>query len=402
MELRYKYRIYPNTEQKITLSKVFGCSRVVYNTALALRKELYTKDKTKISDTELQKQIITNSDKEWIKEVSQIPLVQTIRDLGLGFRRFLKIGKGYPNFKKKSSIQSIRFTRNGFKLKNNNKLFIAKTGDIKLKLSRAKELVSLSSSVTIIKDGINKYYASFVVKIDDNIKLSTLPKSKKEIGIDLGTTRLLTTSDGEIIDNPKFLKRLEKKLIKAQKSLSNKKKGSNNRNKAIFRLNKIYNKIKNSRSDYLHKLSIRILSENQVVYVENIDTKQLLQAKLKFYRNRISKSIADSGWSIFLNMLEYKAKIYGKIFKRVPAEYTSQICNRCKYHIGKLTLDIREWVCNKCGILQDRDINAAMNIKTVGQTGIVCGVYVRPDSLGGDVEAETSENMQVIITPELG
>lgn len=402
MELRYNFRIYPTLSQKELFAKSFGCAIKVYNDSLAYKKEEYTENKKSVTYNELSNRLteIKKLDAfSYLNEVSSIILQQAIRNLIKGYKNFFNKHNKFPRFKsKKDPYKSIHYTKSGFKIEN-NKLYLAPYkgfGSIKVKWSR--KLPSNPSSLAITYDGRDKYYVSFTISVN-NLKLETLPKSCNAIGIDLGTTRFLTTSDGEVIDNPKFLKRLEKKLIKLQKSVSRKKKGSKNKYKEVLKLNKVHNKIKNCRLDSAHKLSSCMISENQAIYAEDIDIKQLLSAKLKFYKNKISKSIADAGWGMFLDMLEYKANLYNRIFKRVPAEYTSQICHNCKHHIGKLTLDIREWRCPKCDITHDRDINAAKNILTVGQTGIVCREYVRPDSLGGFDEAETSGNMQIITIP---
>jgi putative transposase len=174
-----------------------------------------------------------------------------------------------------------------------------------------------------------------VVKADIQLNPSTFPKN--EIGIDLGTTNFLITSDGRTVSNPKFLRCLKVKPVRRQRELSRKKRGSSNKYRARVKVARIHSKITNSREDFLHKLSSRLIGENQAIYVEEIDTKALLERKTKLYKHRYSKSIADSGWSSFLDMLEYKAKLYGRVFSRVCARYTSQFCNNCKYHIGKLS-----------------------------------------------------------------
>jgi putative transposase len=235
-----------------------------------------------------------------------------------------------------------------------------------------------------------------VVKADIPLNPSTFPKN--EIGIDLGTANFLTTSDGRTVSNPKFLRCLEVKLARRQRELSRKKKGSKNRYRARVKVARVHSKITNSREDFLHKLSSRLIGENQAIYVEEIDTKALLERKTKLYNHRASKAIADSGWGSFLDMLEYKAKLYGRRFKRVCARYTSQICNICKYHIGKLQLYIRSFQCSNCNTLHNRDVNAAKNILTVGLTGIVCGEYVRPGSPGRLVEAETATLRSVAVS----
>ncbi len=202
MELRYKYRIYPDNSQKILLNRTFGCARVVYNSALALKRDLYAKDKSIISDTELQREIVTKNPNSWMKEAPQIVLQQSVRVLFSAYKNFFG-GRGrLPRFKRNSSFQSIKFTRNGFKLRENGSLYLSKIGSVKMIVSRT--LPSIASSVTIIRDSADRFYASFVVSVDVSVDSST--PSNGRISIDLGITNFLTTSDGEIISNPKFLK----------------------------------------------------------------------------------------------------------------------------------------------------------------------------------------------------
>ncbi|MBD2636616.1 IS200/IS605 family element transposase accessory protein TnpB [Limnothrix sp. FACHB-881] len=365
MKARFRYRIYPNRLQRLMLAKTFGCARVVYNDAIRLRQDLYQQGE-KVSDTELQKRVITQAkltvEREWLSEVASVPLVQSLQDAHLAFRNFFKSLKGerkgrkigFPKFKKKHSTQSIRFTTNGFSIKPNS-VYLAKIGCVRVKWSR--ELPSDPSSVTIIKDAADRYFASFVCEVDP-IALNAINDG---VGIDLGLTTFATLSTGEKVLSPKPLAKSLKRLRRAQKSLSRKIKGSKRRYLARRKVARIHARIKDQRTDFLHKLSTRIVRENQAIVLEDLNVSGMVKNR------KLARAISDAGWYSFRQMIEGKSIRYGRDFQVISRwEPTSQRCSSCGQLGGKKPLDVREWVCMHCGAIHDRDVNAAINIKVAG------------------------------------
>lgn len=364
--LRYNYRIYPTAGQRHELAKAFGCARVVFNDSLRFRQDSYAAG-IKIGDTDVQKRVVTAAkatpDRAWLAEVSSVVLVQACQDARMAYRNWFDSmsGKrkgrkvGAPRFRsRKDNRQSIRLTRNGFSIRPNRKLYAAKVGELKVAWSR--ELPSEPSSVTIIKDAAGRYFASFVVQLDD----APLPPVDSEVGIDLGLTTFAVLSTGQTITSPKFFRRAERKLRKAQQSLSRKDKRSKNRAKARIRVAKAHAKVRDSRLDWAHKHSTQIIRENQAVYVEDLCVNGLA-------RTRLAKSVHDAGWAQFTRMLEEKANRFGRTFARVDRFFpSSQLCSECGAVDGKKALSVREWTC-RCGAIHDRDLNAAKNILAAGR-----------------------------------
>ena len=362
MKARYKYRIYPTVGQKNKLAQLFGCVRVVWNDALAFCKKASKLPK----NGNLQKAFITQAkttqQRIWLKEVSAIPLQQSIADLGVAFKNYFnslkgkrKGGKvGVPKFKKRTSQQSARMTCGGFKIKG-NKVYLAKIGEIKVVWSRP--LPNTPSSLTIIKDCAGRYFLSFVVEISPQ----QLPNNGKSIGIDLGIRDFATTSNGDKYKAPKPLKKRLKRLRKLQRNLARKTKESKRREKAKKRVAKLNAKIKDTRTDFLHKLSTKIIRENQTIILEDLNVSGMVKNR------KLSRAISDLGWRSFRTMLEAKALMYGREFRVIDRwEPTTQKCHECGFKGGRKELSVREWTCLNCGEVHDRDINAAINIKVAG------------------------------------
>ena len=366
MKARYRYRIYPKQEQKTALAQLFGCVRVVWNDSLAFCIEQYQKEEKKPKNGDLQKQFITQAKKtierEWLGEVSAIPLQQSLNDLNQAYQNFFKSCKGErkgqkvkpPRFKKRKSRQSARFTRGGFKVGQHN-VYLAKIGKVKIIWSR--DLPSDPSSVTVIKDSADRYFLSFVVEIIPE----PLPKVEKSCGIDLGISTFATFSNGEKVKAPKPLKKNLKRLRKLQRKLSKKQKDSKRREVARKKVAKLYAKIKDTRTDFLHKLSAKVIRENQSIALEDLNVSGMMKNR------KLSRAISDLGWREFRTMLSNKADKYGRNFKVIDRwEPTSQTCSSCRQRGGKLDLSIREWTCLWCGETHDRDENAAINIEVAG------------------------------------
>jgi putative transposase len=297
--------------------------------------------------------------------VSAVVLQQALADLNQAYRNFFGSvsGKrkgpkaGPPQFRsRKDSRQSVRFTASSrFRVLDSGKLRLPKVGDVAVRWSRP--LPSAPSSVTVIKDAAGRFFASFVVEVSPE----PLPGTGRECGIDLGLGHFAVLDDGTKVSAPRFLRRAEKKLKRAHKDLSRKQKGSSNRNKARVKVARAHAKVTDARRDFHHKLSTQVIRENQAVTVEDLAVKGLARTKL-------AKSVHDAGWSAFVNMLEYKAKLYGRDFRKAGRfEPTSQVCSACGVKDGPKPLAVREWQCKTCGAVHDRDVNAARNILALGR-----------------------------------
>lgn len=388
VQLRYSFRLYPSAGQRSALSRAFGCARVVYNDALRARETARAAGLPFIPSGELSKQLTASKKtpgRAWLAEVSSVVLQQSLRDLDTAYKNFFDglRGKrpktGPPRFKsRKDTRQSVRFTANaGWKITTGGKLRLPKVGDLAVKWSRS--LPSTPSTVTVVKDSAGRYFASFVVETGPE---ETLPETTPEVGIDLGLKHFAVLSDGTKIDSPRFLRRAEKRLNKAQRALSRKEKGSKNRDKARIRVARAHARVADARREFHHRLSTRLIRENQAVAVEDLAVKGLA-------RTRLAKSVHDAGWSAFVSMLEYKAARYGRTLIRIGRfEPTSQVCSQCGVQDGPKPLHIRVWTCSACGAVLDRDINAAVNVaKAAGLAVSACGAQVRP----GLVPAPRSE-----------
>jgi putative transposase len=368
---------------------VFGCARVVYNDCLRVRDEAYANEE-KINDTEIQRRVITlakaTPERAWLGEVTSVALVQACRDARRAYRNWFDSLQGtrkgpkirHPKPRHKRGRQSIRLTRNGFTLRG-ERLYVPKVGDIKVEWSR--ELPSVPSSVTVIREPDGRYYASFVVERET----VPLPSCHRDVGIDLGLNALVVTSDGESIPNPRFLRKAQRRLKRAQRVLSRKQKGSANRAKARHRVAVLHRKVRDARLDHAHKTALRLVRDNQAVYAEDLAVSGLM-------RTRLAKSVADAGWSQLMRCIQQKAIQYGRGFSKIGRfEPTSQVCSYCGARDGPKPLSIREWACTACGSLHDRDVNAARNILAAGRADRLnaCGTGVRPLTVAVGAEAGT-------------
>ena len=381
MQVRYRYRIYPAPGQQRALARAFGCARVVYNDCLKLRDACQAAGE-KISDTEVQRRVITLAklapERAWLAEVASVALVQACQDARRAYRNWFdslsgqRKGRkvGHPALRRKHHRQSIRLTRNGFAL-HGQRLYVAKVGDVKVEWSR--DLPSVPSSVTVIREPDGRYYASFVVER----QATPLPTCGREVGIDLGLASLVVTSDGDVIPNPRFLRGKERRLARAQRALSRTQKGSANRDKARRRVAVLHRKVRETRLDHAHKTALRLVRDNQAVYAEDLCVSGLA-------RTRLAKSVADAGWSQLLRLIEEKTARYGRMSARIGRfEPTSQVCSACGVNGGPKPLHVRSWACAACGTLHDRDVNAARNILAAGRAdkSNACGGQVRPAPL---------------------
>ena len=352
----YKYRLYPNKEQRIYLAKTFGCTRFVYNQMLADRIESYEENKDlDIKQVKYPTPAQYKKEYPWLKEVDSLALANAQMNLDKAYKNFFRDKSvGFPKFKKKSNTNSYTTNnQNGTVYIENNHIKVPKLKSM-IKLEQHREFVGIIKSCNISQFPSGKYYISILVDTE-NIQLS---KTDKKIGVDLGIKEFAITSDGEIFSNPKHLKKSEKRLAKLQKDLSRKQKRSNNRRKARIKVAKIHEKIANQRNDFLHKVSTQLINENQVIVIEDLKVSNMIK------NHKLAKSIADVSWSEFRRMLEYKAEWYSREIIIAPSNYaSSQLCSNCGNKSSQTKdLSCRTYICPVCGMIMDRDINASKNL----------------------------------------
>jgi putative transposase len=370
----YRYRFYPTQEQEQLLRRTLGCVRLVYNKALHTRTEGWYARQERIGYKETSLELTEwkkKEDLQFLNEVSCVPLQQGLRHLQKAFANFWAGRTKYPNFKKKRSGGSAEFTRSAFKWKD-RQLWLAKCSEpLPIRWSRTLRNKSEPSTVTVRLDASGRWFVSLLV---DDHTVESLPQIDKAVGIDVGITSLIATSDGEKIANPKHFKRLRYKLRQAQKALSRKVQGSSNREKARHQVARIHAAIADARTDFLHKLTTRLVRENQTIAVEDLAVKNMMN------NHKLAQAIADASWSLVVRLLEYKCQWYGRTLVKIDRWFpSSKRCRHCGHVVDKLPLNVREWNCPQCGTHHDRDINAAQNILAAGLAVIVCGANIRPD-----------------------
>lgn len=355
-----KIRLYPNRLQRQMLLQHFGCARFVYNRSLATKINAYKESKTSLSKFELVNQLVPLKEEfTFLKEVKAETLQNSLDGIETAYKSFFK-GGGFPKFKKKSRGGAFTQKQNFKVLENTNKLVFLKH-KIKFKCSVRDDQELRSNKIRRITYSVNpagEFYASVLI----DFQPESLEPNAYEVGIDLGLKEFLTTSEGEVVANPRFLKQSSEKLAKLQKSLSRKQKGSSNRNKARVKVAKQHQKIENQRNHFLHNVSKKLIHENQVIYLETLRVKNMVK------NHKLAKSISDASWSRFVSMLEYKAAWAGRTVVKIGTfEPSSKTCSSCGWKKPDLTLKDRTFECNSCGLEIDRDLNAALNIKNIGR-----------------------------------
>ena len=358
----YKYRIYPNKAQAILIQKTFGCCRFVYNQTLAYRKNLYETEKKSIGKFDCINYMVheLKLPHVWLKEVDKFALQQAVFAMDDAYQRFFKLHSGYPKFRSKhDNRRSYTTCITGTNIKvlfEENQIQLPKLNLVRARLSRP--FVGQIKQATVSQTPTGKYFVSVLVETEHKPLIPT----NKMVGIDLGVKDLLIASNGEKYDNKRVIKQYENKLSRAQRRLSRKVKGSNNYHKQRIKVARIHEKIHNARIDYLHKITHKLISENQVIVSEDLAVSNMVQ------NHNLAKAISDCGWYELTRQLTYKAewnnRRYIKIGRFVASSQTCHVCG----HINPETKDlsVREWTCPQCGARHDRDINAAINILNEG------------------------------------
>ncbi|WP_061288700.1 RNA-guided endonuclease InsQ/TnpB family protein [Azotobacter vinelandii] len=364
----YKYRFYPTPEQAELLARTFGCVRSVYNRILRWRTDAFYQEQKKIGYTAASSRLTAlkkQPELAFLNEVSAVPLQQCLRHQQAAFKSFFEGRAKYPVFKKKRHRQSAEFTSSAFRYRD-GKLFLAKC-DEPLAIRWSRPLPGEPSTVTISRDSAGRYFVSCLCEFEPE----ALPVTPKTIGIDMGIKDLFVTSEGERIGNPRHTAKYATRLARAQRRLSKKKLGSENRAKARLKVARIHAKISDCRADSLHKLSRRLINENQVVCAETLAVKNMIR------NPKLSKAIADAGWGELTRQIQYKGEWAGRQIVQIDRWYPcSKRCACCGHILERLPLDVRRWSCPECGTEHDRDVNAAINIKAAGLAVLALGESV--------------------------
>jgi putative transposase len=392
-----KVRLYPNSQQKTALAKAFGCTRWLWNNSLNETNRLFKETGKGLSAATMKARIVElKKEYPWLTEVYSQVLQSAVLNLSQAFVNFFQKRTQYPRFKSKHGRQSIQYPQHVKLL--NKRISLPKVGEVKADFHtryaasacRYRMYEGKLKTVTVSLNPSGEYYASLLFEVDG---VDPVPFTEgKAIGIDLGINHFAVTSDGSKFDNPRTLAKYEHNLKRKQRKLSRKQKGSNRRKKAKQLVAKVHQHIANVRKDFLHKLSRRLVNENQVIAVESLNVKGMVR------NHNLAKAISDCGWSTFVGMLKYKCEWEGKVLMQVDRFFpSSQTCSECLYQIGEMPLDIRAWTCPSCGIHHDRDINAAKNIVAEALKLLASGTGATAS--GGSVRPKPGRKSSVAATP---
>jgi putative transposase len=369
----FKYRFYPTDTQTAELSRTFGCVRKVYNLALAARTEAWTRqERVNYNQTSAMLTAWKKTEElAYLNDVSSVPLQQALRHLQTAFTNFFGKRSKYPRFKsRKKSRKSAEYTTSAFRFRD-GKLTLAKMAEpLDIVWSCPLPEGASPSTVTVSQDAAGRWYVSMLV---EDPSVQPLPATDAAVGIDVGLDRLLTLSTGEKVSSPRHERRDRARLAKAQRELARKAKGDGaNRRKARRKVAKVYARITDRRRDHLHKLTTRLVRENQTIVIEDLAVRNMVK------NGSLARAISDAAWADFRSMLEYKADWYGREVIAIDRWFpSSKLCSVCGALQDKMPLHVRTWTCD-CGTTHDRDVNAAKNILAVGLTASVCGAGVRP------------------------
>jgi putative transposase len=351
-----RIRLYPTTEQQQKLAVQFGCARWVWNNALDLTQKTYRETGKGLGYRALNLRLPgLKQEFEWLKDADSQVLQMALMNLSASFDNFFAKRAKYPRFKSKHGRQSIQYPQR-VKL-NGNRIYLPKVGWVKCIVHR--EIVGKVKTVTVSRNACGQFHAAILT--DNEMPMPPISTEGKAVGIDVGLLDLAVTSDGSKFANPRHLKAAERNLKRKQRKLSRKKKGSNSRNKARKLVARAHQRVSDTRRDYLHKLSRRIVDENQIVIVEDLHVKGMVK------NPNLAKSISDAGWGTLTRFLEYKCEREGKAFIRTNRWFpSSKACSACGHVCDKMGLEVRHWTCAHCGASHDRDVNAAKNIRDEG------------------------------------
>ena len=371
----YRFRFYPTPEQAAMLARTFGCARFVYNHMLRMRTDAWQQRQARLGYhatsaalTALKK----TPEHGWLNEVSSVPLQQALRHLQTAFSNFFAKRAQYPNFRCKDGAQSAEYTASAFRWDGTSLKLAKMEAPLAIRWSRRIPAGAKVTTVTVSKDTAGRYHVSLLC--DDVVSAKSAATGR--VGIDFGLTNFVVLSTGEKIAAPNAFRKNEARLAKLQRRLARKQKGSANRRKARRKVTRMHARIADSRRDFLHKLSTRLINENQVIAIESLAVRHMLKNR------RLAKSISDAGWSEFVRQLTYKAKWYGRTLIGIDRWYpSSKRCAECGHTVAKLPLKIRVWDCPGCGMTHDRDINAARNVLAAGLAVSAHGESVSPMSL---------------------
>ncbi len=370
----YRYRCYPTSAQAAVLARTFGCARFVYNWALRLRTDAYYDRQERLGYHETSA-ALTSLKREpstaWLNEVSSVPTQQALRHLDRAFRNFFAGHAKYPNFHKKHGAQSAEYTTSAFRWDAEAGTLTLAKMDTPLHIHWSRPLPDgvAPTTVTLSRDTAGRYFVSILIEE----AIAPLPLTDGQVGIDLGLHDVVVLDSGEKVGNPRFFAQDEKQLAQAQRRLAKKKRGSKNREKARRKIARMHARIADRRRDFTHQLSTRIIRENQTICIESLHVKAMGK------HPTLAKAIHDVGWGEFVRQLEYKAAWYGRTLVKIDRWYpSSKRCHTCGHVLDSLTLATRHWTCPACGVVHDRDVNAAQNILAVGLTVAAYGETVRP------------------------
>ncbi|WP_100444842.1 RNA-guided endonuclease InsQ/TnpB family protein, partial [Glycomyces xiaoerkulensis] len=385
----YRFRCYPTPGQAANLARTFGCVRLVYNKALDARTKAWYRRKARVTYADTSALLTKwkrRNDLAFLGEVSSVPLQQALRHLQKGFANFFEQRTGYPCFKRKRHlVGSAEYTRSAFKYTGGELTLAKHDAPLRIKWSRPLPHGAAPSTVTVSRDAAGRWFVSLLIAED----LPTLPENDTAVGVDAGITSLLTLSTGEHLTNPRHEARDRARIKRRQRELSRKQQGSNNRRKAQVRLARAHARVSDRRHDHLHKLTTRLVRENQTIAIEDLSVRGMLS------NHTLARAIADASWAAFRRMIEYKAGWYGRglvvVDRFLPSSKTCSACGTMK---PAMPLAQRVFECAACGHREDRDVNAAKNILAAGLAVAACGAGVRPQRKPPGGQSATKQETQ--------
>ena len=370
MKIRWAFRCYPTPEQERILARTFGCCRFVYNHFLAERTAAFQRGERMnyVQTSAALTKLKADPQYAWLREVSSVPLQQSLRHLQTAFRNFFEKRAGYPSFKRKTGRQSATYSRNAFRFEvGNQRLILSGIGRLKVKWSR--QVPVEPTTVTVIRQPSGRYFVSMVLDLTP----APLPKTGESVGVNFGVARLATLSTGERIPNPRYLSKYERRLKRKQRELARKQKGSRRRERCLEQLARIHEKIANCRKDVIQKLAWSLVCRFDTIYVEDLNLRGMVK------NHALARSLSDAGIGYAIRAIEAKAAMHGKTVVKVDRFFpSSKLCSSCGVLQPEMPLSVREWRCASCGATHDRDENAAKNLLAAGQAVTARGGSVRP------------------------